>query len=135
MCGSRLDHVPSEAAGEKVNRFLANARDRARFAIATVTAQSAARRRLAAIDSELRRLGGERERALLALGDATYRGDDEAAQRARDRLRALDDQIEEQRRQQERVVAETRDFVEHERGFVEPTQIVHEPDADRKDAS
>jgi hypothetical protein len=135
MCGSRLEDPPPAFPGEKVPRLLANARDRARFALAAANAWSAARRRVGTIDAELRRLAAERQQALLALGDATYRGDDEPAEEARERVRALDEQIEEQRLQQHRVVEETRHLVEHEREFVEPTRIVHENDADPKESA
>jgi hypothetical protein len=134
MCGSRLEDPPTALAGEKLPRFFANARDRARFALATAHAWSAARRRVAAIDSELRRLAGERQQALLALGEATYRGDEEAAEVARDHVRSVDEQMEEQRQQQQLVVEETRHLVEHERQFVEPTRIEHQQDDDREEA-
>jgi hypothetical protein len=134
MCGSRLEDPAPASPAEKVPRLLANARERARFTIAAANAWSAARRRVAAIDAELRRLSAERQQALLALGDATYRGDDQAAQQARDEVGSVDEQLEEQRRRQQEVVEETRHLVEREREFVEPTRIVHQADADSEDA-
>jgi hypothetical protein len=134
MCGSRLEDPAPGSPAEKLPRLFANARDRARFAFATANAWSAARRRVAAIDAELRRLAEERRQALLALGDATYRTDAEAAESARNQVGALDEQLEELRRQQERVVEETRQLVERERGFVEPTRIARDNDADSEEA-
>jgi ElaB/YqjD/DUF883 family membrane-anchored ribosome-binding protein len=135
MCGSRLEEPETPSQAEKVPRFLANARERARFTLAAATAWSAARRRVAAIESELRRLAADRQEALFSLGDATYRGDEQAAETAREQVRSLDEQIEEQRRQQQLVVEETRHVVEHERQFVEPTRIARPEDDDREDSA
>lgn len=138
MCGSRLDAgapTPSGLTGEWPPRLvrLAGVRDRARYVVAIVQTWSGARRQLGLIDAELRRLHGERHRLLYELGDATYRGDEEAAAHTRDGIRSIDEQIEQEHEKERRVVEETSSRVDQEREFVAPTQIVPESEADRKE--
>jgi hypothetical protein len=111
-------------------------RDRARFALAFVQVQSSARRQVGAIDVELHRLQTERQKALVALGELAYGGDDDAIARAREEVQALDAEIEQQHETRRRVVEEANSYIERERGFVEPTEVVpptldERPDVER----
>jgi hypothetical protein len=99
-------------------------RDRARFALTFVQIQSSARRQVAAIDAELHRLQSRRQQQLLALGEAAYSGDDDATAQARQDLRGLDDEIEQHHETRRRIVEAANAYIERERGFVEPTEIV-----------
>jgi hypothetical protein len=99
-------------------------RDRARFAVAFVQVRSSVRRQVASIDGELHGLQARRQKGLLALGEAAYDGDNEAVSRARDDVRALDEEIEQQHETRRRVVEEANAYIERERGFVEPTEVV-----------
>jgi ElaB/YqjD/DUF883 family membrane-anchored ribosome-binding protein len=99
-------------------------RDRARFALTFVQIQSSARRQVAAIDAELHRLQARRRQHLLALGEAAYGGDNDATAQAREELRALDGEIEQLHDTRRRVVEAANAYIERERGFVEPTEIV-----------
>jgi hypothetical protein len=99
-------------------------RDRARFALTFVQIQSSARRQVAAIDAELHRLQAGRRQHLLALGEAAYGGDGDATAQAREELRALDGEIEQLHDTRRRVVEAANAYIERERGFVEPTEIV-----------
>jgi ElaB/YqjD/DUF883 family membrane-anchored ribosome-binding protein len=99
-------------------------RDRARFALTFVQVQSSARRQVAAIDAELHRLQSRRQHELLALGEAAYGGDEQATAEAREQLRALDEEIEEHHDTRRRIVEAANAYIERERGFVEPTEIV-----------
>lgn len=101
--------------------------------MAFVQTWSGARRQLAIIDAELRRLHDERQRQLLALGDAVYRGDEEAAEQARDGIRALDEQIEQEHDKQRRIVEQASSRIDRERGFVAPTQVVDRPDTEESE--
>jgi hypothetical protein len=135
MCGTRLGE-PAEESIPRISRsygLVANVRDRARYAVAIVQTRSGARRQLGVIDAELRRLQGERRRLLHDLGDATYRGDKESAKGVRDRIRGLDEQMEQEREKQRRVVEEASSRIDHERGFVAPTQV-SQPESERKEA-
>jgi ElaB/YqjD/DUF883 family membrane-anchored ribosome-binding protein len=128
MCGSRLND-PGAVGGGQTDRSpasfrLAAVRDRARFAFALIQTWSGARRQLAGIDAELQRLHDERQRELLALGDVTYRGDEKAAAQIRERIGAVDEQIEQEQEKQRRVVEEASRAIDHEHEFVAPTQIV-----------
>jgi hypothetical protein len=108
-------------------------KDRARFALAFLQAQSNARRQVAAIDAELHRLQARRQQHLLRLGEAAYGGDEDATARARDEMRALDDEIEQHHETRRRVVEEANAYIERERGFVEPTQVAPpSPEAPRE---
>lgn len=122
MCGSRLDEEDPAPSFR-----LAGVRDRARFALMLVQTWSGARRRLAAIEAELRRLSGERQQLLLDLGDATYRADEEEGALVRDRIRELDDRIEQEHEKQRRVVEEASRNIDREHQFVAPTQVVDSP--------
>jgi hypothetical protein len=136
MCGTRLGEPP----GESLPRFsrsygaIAGVRDRARFAVAFVQTLSGARRQLAVIDAELRRLHGERQQLLLAFGDATYRGNEDAAAQTRDRIRAIDERIDHEHEKERSVVEEASRRIDRERGIVAPTEILAEPEADRREA-
>jgi hypothetical protein len=135
MCGSRLGELPVESLPRFSRSYglIAGLRDRARYAAAIVQTRSGARRQLGVIDAELRRLQGERQRLLHALGDATYRGDKRAAAKTRDGIRALDEQIEHEHQKERLVVEQASSRIDHERGIVAPTQIVVEADSDRKE--
>lgn len=99
-------------------------RDRARFALTFVQVQSSARRQVAAIDAELHRLQSRRQHHLLALGEAAYGGDEQGTAEAREQLGALDEEIEEHHDTRRRIVEAANAYIERERGFVEPTEIV-----------
>jgi hypothetical protein len=111
-------------------------RDRARFALAFVQVQSSARRQVAGIDAELHRLQTQRQKALVALGEVAYGGDDDAIAQARQDVHNLDEEIEQQHETRRRVVEEANTYIERERGFVEPTEVVpptleERPDVER----
>lgn len=131
MCGSRLDDTGTMVEPERewsLRRLqFAGLLDRARFAAGYLQTRSIARRELAVIDAELRRLSGERQQGLMALGEATYRGDETAAGLARDRLGAVDVLIQQQYERQRRVVEEASSRIEREQRSVAETQIVEEP--------
>jgi hypothetical protein len=130
MCGSRLDEAATVGEREWSPRRLqfAGLLDRARFAAGYLQTRSHARRQLAVIDAELRRLSGERRNGVIALGEATYRGDKKGAAQARDRVRAVDERIAQEREKQRRVVEEATRRIEREQRSVAST-IVEKPEA------
>jgi len=103
-------------------------RARAGYAAQSFAARSSARREVARRRSEQLTLAGERERALRALGEAVYRGDDGSAERAR--VQALDDRAVELDREVEEIAARTRDRVEEARLEVQRTEVVRPPGHD-----
>jgi hypothetical protein len=131
MCGTRLDEAASVPADEWSPRRLqlAGLLDRVRFAAGYLQTRSRARRELGVIDAELRRLSGERRNGVIALGEATYRGDKKGAAQARDTIRAVDERIEREREKQRQVVEDATRRIEHEQRSVASTQIVEEPES------
>jgi hypothetical protein len=131
MCGTRLDEAAAAPAQEwSPHRLqLAGLLDRARFAAGYLQTRSRARRELGVIDAELRRLSGERRNGVIALGEATYRGDKKGAAQARDTIRAVDERIEREREKQRQVVEDATRRIEHEQRSVASTQIVEEPES------
>ena len=78
----------------------------------------------------------QRQKALVALGEVAYGGDDDAITQARQDVHTLDEEIEEQHETRRRVVEEANTYIERERGFVEPTEVVppaldERPDVER----
>ena len=103
-------------------------RARAGFAAQSLAARSSARREIARRRSEQLGLAGERDRALRALGEAVYRGEDGAAER--ERVRALDERAAELDREVDEIAARTRDRVEEARLEVQRTEVVRPPGHD-----
>jgi hypothetical protein len=131
MCGTRLDEAAAVAVPEWSPRRLqlAGLLDRARFAAGYLQTRSRARRRLGVIDAELRRLNGERRNGVIALGEATYRGDKKGAADARERIRVVDERIEQERENQRQVIEEATSRIQQEHRSVAATQIVEEPES------
>lgn len=131
MCGTRLDEAAAAPAHEWSPRRLqlAGLLDRARFAAGYLQTRSRVRRELGVIDAELRRLSGQRRNGVIALGEATYRGDKKRAAQARDTIRAVDERIEREREKQRQVVEGATRRIEHEQSSVASTQIVEEPES------
>jgi SOS response regulatory protein OraA/RecX len=131
MCGTRLDEAPAADMTEWSPRRLqlAGLLDRARFAAGYLQTRSRVRRQLGVIDAELRRLGGERRNGVIALGEATYGGDEEAAAEARERIRAVDERIQQEREKQRQVVEDATSSIEREHRSVAATRIVDESDS------
>jgi hypothetical protein len=136
MCGTRLDEAATVATREWSPRRLqlAGLLDRARFAAGYLQTRSRARRQLGVIDAELRRLIGERRNGVIALGEATYRGDRKGAAEARKRIRAVDERIEQEREKQRHVVEEATSRIDQEQRSVAATQIVEEPESPSEEA-
>ena len=73
-------------------------------------------------------MGQLRARLLFELGDAVYRGDDQATERARGRLRELDELVAQRGAEMEAVVARTQARLERRRLEVQATEMVELPD-------
>ncbi len=117
-------------ASEAPRSPLADVRYRALFTLAVVHAWWAARREIAAIDRELRRLHTAREQRVLVLGEAAYRDDEEPVAQAREAIRSVDEEIAQQHESRRRVVETASSHIERERRLVVPTEIVEGPGTD-----
>jgi type IV secretory pathway TrbD component len=117
--------------GGRVTRASAEALDQFR-ARANVAADSLATRgramsRLFALRRELRRMAALRPQLLFELGDAVYRGDDQASETARGRIEELDRLVASTEGQMEDVVATAQRRIEERRLEVQPTEMVELP--------
>jgi type IV secretory pathway TrbD component len=118
--------------GGRVTRASAEALDQFR-ARANVAADSLATRGRAmsqvfALRRELRRMAALRAQLLFELGDAVYRGDDQASDTARDRIEELDRLVASTEGKMEDVVASAQRRIEDRRLEVQPTEMVELPE-------
>ena len=105
-------------------------RARANVTAGSVATRGRAARRLLGLRRELRRLAALRGRLLFELGDAVYRGDDNAAESTRGRLEELDRHVASTEAHMQEVVATAERRIEERRLEVQPTEMVelpHEP--------
>ena len=117
--------------GGRVTRASADALDQFR-ARANVAADSLATRgravgRVLALRRELKRMHALRGRLLFELGDAVYRGDDQASETARGQLDELDRLIASTEAQMQETVATAQRRIEERRLEVQPTEVAELP--------
>jgi hypothetical protein len=103
-------------------------RDRAGVAADSVATRGRATTRLLAHRRELRKLAVLRGRLLFELGDAVYRGDEQATEAARQRLGELDETWREREAEMQSVIAQAQDRLRRRRLEVQPTEMVELPD-------
>jgi hypothetical protein len=84
--------------------------------------------RLLALRRELRRLAVLRARLLFELGDAVYRGDEQAAESARERVAELDEAVRQREGEMQAVMAQAHDRLRRRRLEVQPTEMVELPE-------
>ena len=101
---------------------------RAGVAADSVATRGGARMRLIALRRELRKMAVLRGRLLLELGDAVYRGDDQATETARQRLVALDEAWRQREAEMQAVIVQARDRLSRRRLEIQPTEMVELPD-------
>jgi hypothetical protein len=116
----------------RVTRASADALDhfRARASVAadSVATRGRAMRRLYALRRELKRMAALRSQLLYELGDAVYRGDDQASETARERLEELDRLVASTEGRMQDVVASAQRRIEERRLEVQPTEMVELPE-------
>ncbi len=103
---------------------LHHARARAGGAADSVATRGRAMTRVLALRRALKRLASQRARILYELGDAVYRGDDQAIDTARGRLIELDRQMASTEAQMHDVVAAAQDRIEARRLESRATHII-----------
>ena len=69
-----------------------------------------------------------RSRLLFELGDAVYRGDDQATEAARGRVAELDGLVQQREGEMQGVIAHAQDRLHRRRLEVQPTEMVEIPD-------
>jgi hypothetical protein len=102
-------------------------RARAGVAADSFTTRGRAARRLMALRRELKRLAAARARLLFELGDAVYRGDEQATQTARAHVLELDELAREREAEMQTVIAQAQDRLQRRRLEVQPTEMVEIP--------
>jgi hypothetical protein len=103
-------------------------RARAGVAAGSIATRSRATRRLYALRQELRQLEATRLHLLFELGDAVYRGDERAADEARNRVEELDALAAEREAQMQQVIDSAQDVVARRRLEVQPTEVAEQPE-------
>jgi hypothetical protein len=103
-------------------------RERAGVAAESVATRARAAARVVGLRRELRRLGATRSRLLFELGEAVYRGDEQATETARDRVAELDDLVRRREGEMETVIAQAQDRLQRRRLEVQPTEMVEIPE-------
>ena len=103
-------------------------RTRAGLAADSLATRGRAARRVLALRRELQRMSGLRARLLFELGDAVYRGDDIATERARGQVRELDELAAQREAEMQGTLAQAQDRLRRHRLEVQPTEMVELPD-------
>jgi len=103
-------------------------RDRAGVAADSFATRGRAARRMLALRRELKRDAAVRARLLFELGDAVYRGDEQATEAARGRVVELDELARQREAEMQTVIAQAQDRLHRRRLEVQPTEMVELPD-------
>jgi type IV secretory pathway TrbD component len=114
----------TRASAEALDQF----RARANVAADTLATRGRAMTRLVALRRELRRMAALRSQLLYELGDAVYRGDDQASETARARIDELDRLATSTEGRMQEVVTSAQRRIEERRLEVQPTEMVELPD-------
>jgi len=114
---------PDTAVAKASVRAIDRARDRAAYFVRATTVRAEAGRRLTRLRHELLELDTRRERELRELGAAVYAGDDEAAERVKSELVAIDDDRRAKEDEMRTIDEATREHVERGRLHVQPTVV------------
>jgi hypothetical protein len=103
-------------------------RDRAGVAADSFATRGRVTTRSLALRRELRKLAVLRGRLLFELGDAVYRGDEEATEAARARLVEVDEAWRQKEAEMQAVIEQAHDRLRRRRLEVQPTEMVEIPD-------
>jgi hypothetical protein len=103
-------------------------RERAAGAADSLATRGRAAGRVLSLRRELQRLTATRSRLLFDLGEAVYRGDEQATQTARVQLEELDEVARKREAEMQAVVTEAQARIARRRLEVQPTEMVEIPD-------
>jgi hypothetical protein len=103
-------------------------RDRAGVTADTFATRGRAARQLLGARRELRRIAAVRARSLYELGDAVYRGDEQATEAARRRVDELDERARQREAEMQTAIAQAQERIQRRRLEVAPTEMVEIPD-------
>jgi hypothetical protein len=108
-------------------RTITRARERVAWLVQASSVRTEAGRRLAPLRRELLELGEQRERELRDLGEAVYDGRDEAAKRATEELKRLDEEKQQKETQIAAIAESAQERLDKGRMRVQPT-VIKRPD-------
>jgi hypothetical protein len=119
--------LPQTAVARLSARAFHGIRDRAGFAVETVSVQSTARMELFRLRREVSELVARRAEAARELGEAVYVGADDESERARTRMRELDDDLGAKEAEMTKVATQANDRIHRAQLQVQPTAVVEPP--------
>jgi hypothetical protein len=119
--------APDNAIARVGRRALETTRDRTGLAVEAVSVQSTARRELLRLRREVAELVAARAEAARTLGEAVYRGADEEAEKARDRMSELDRSRADKETEMRTVTARANERIQRAQLQVQPTEVVEPP--------
>lgn len=119
---------PDGAVARSTADALDGFRARAGAAADSLATRGRAARRLLVLRRELQRMGLLRDSLLFELGDAVYRGDDQATEKACGQVRELDELAALREDEMEALVAQTQERLVRRRLEVQATEMVELPD-------
>jgi hypothetical protein len=118
------DGAVARSTAEALDAF----RARAGVAADSLATRGRAARRLLVLRRELQRMELLRTRLLLELGDAVYRGDEQATEKARGQVAELDELAAQREAEMHAVVAQAQERLEQRKLEVQPTEMVELPE-------
>jgi zinc-ribbon domain len=114
----------TRASAEALDQF----RARANVAAGSLATRGRAMREILGLRRELQRMAAFRVQLLYELGDAVYRGDDQARETARGRIEELDQLAASTESRMQEVAATAKRRIEERRLEVQPTEMVELPE-------
>lgn len=118
---------PENAVARSTAGAFDTVRAHAGLAVGSVATRGRAAGRLLALRRELQQLGSRRDRFLFELGEAVYRGDEQATKTAHEQVKELDELAARTGAEMEALVAQTQDRLQRRKLEVQATEIVEEP--------
>lgn len=121
---------PSGAVSRSTADALGTVRERAGFAADSVATRGRTARRLFALRREMQRMEAVRRRLLFELGEAVYRGDEQATETARGQIEELDRLAEQREGEMQQVMEAAEHRLARRRMEVQPTEVAELPQPD-----
>ncbi|HEX9380363.1 MAG TPA: zinc-ribbon domain-containing protein [Gaiellaceae bacterium] len=119
---------PQGTVARSTAEALDSFRARAGVAADSLATRGRAARRVIALRRELQRMSALRARLLFELGDAVYRGDDQATETARGQVEELDQLAAQREAEMEAVVAHAQERLRRRKLEVQATEMVEIPE-------
>jgi hypothetical protein len=119
---------PDGAVARSTAEALEAFRARAGFAAGAIATRGRATRRVLALRRELQKMAVLRAQLLFELGDAVYRGDEQATEKARGQVLELDELAAQREGEMQAVVARAHERIQRRKLEVQATEMVELPE-------